>query len=188
MATMPQGPAIPITLQQAAASLPTLPISIATNMPISAPPSTPMPVHLPQPPPATDSGEEELPDEDDWSQTPQHRGYVYPPCAPRKAPAPAPTRKSARLATKQAQHPSTPDGNAPDTHAFSTASSRKKQIARASGGADSEGALSNHFVDDDEDFVFHAEFDALILSTAEYAKVNPKSLNDTRYRSDWPLL
>src|SRR5713226_6887211 len=114
MAEEGQGPAIPITLQQAAALLPTPPISIATNMPISAPPSTLMPVHLPQPPPATNSGEEELPDEDDRPQTPQHQGYVYPPCAPRKALVPALTHKSARLATKQAQHLSTPDGNAPD--------------------------------------------------------------------------
>jgi hypothetical protein len=96
-----QGPAIPITLQQATASLPTPPISIATNVPLPASPM-PMQVHSPQPPPATNSGEKELPDEDNQPPTPQLQGYTYPPSTPQRAPIPALTRKSACLAAKQA--------------------------------------------------------------------------------------
>jgi reverse transcriptase-like protein len=52
---------------------------------------------------------------------------------------------------------------------------------------DSEGASSTHFIDDDEDFIFHSEFDTLILATAQDASDDPKSLNEAHLHSDWLL-
>jgi len=158
-----------LTPQQAAATLPTPPISTVSTAPaLSTPTSTTsstdaslLTAALQTPPLATDSSEEEPPKS-----------------APKEAPAPSPlsqtTCKTARLA-KPLQQATSPQeaGN-----------------MRASGGAGNElwkGLKASHLTGD-EDFIFLSKFDPLIIiPTGQDTSDDPKSLNEARLHSDWQL-
>ena len=193
--TVPQPPTL--TTQQAAGTLPTPPTSVVPT------PPTPSPyiAHVPPlttvqiPPSPTDSGEEELPnDEDEEPITPKKKApalatkTTIPPAPKKKTPAPAPpTRKSARLAAKSSPQ----------------AGSQQSGSTRASGGArsglshwchpDWKGPDTSHLADescdDDEhrDFVFYADLDMLIIAAAQDASDDPKTVSEARSRPDWAL-
>src|SRR6266403_2607767 len=120
--------------QQAAATLPTPPISTITVTVPSSPSSisSSIPLSLisaPQtPPPATDSGEEELPEVEDMLATPSTKTVS----TPAQPVSPPPACRSTWIAQKQAQSSTT---SSPTTYASNTARSLQRQNTRSSGGA-----------------------------------------------------
>ena len=184
-----------MTTQQAAATLPTPSCSIVINVP-APPTTTPMTtpstraslLTLQTPPPATDSGEEELPDlvpidDDEEPITPKKASLPAPaqpktkaPLAPKKkTPAPAPpqpTRRSACLAKSLLKTSSQQAGS---TQASGGASNRLSQWFHP----DYKESEASHLTDD-EDYVFLTEHDPLIIATAQDASNDPKTVNEAR--------
>ena len=186
-----------MTTQQAAATLPTPPTSVIIPAPtpsIITPTTTPNPhtsslkTILQTPASATDSGEEEMPDDDEEPTTPKKAPAPLPmkttaPQAPKKktpVPAPAPpqpTRKSARLAKSS---PQTGPQQAGSVRVSGGASNRLSQWFHPDWNETSHLA-------DDEDYVFLTEYDPLIIAAAQDASDDPKSLNEAESRPDWVL-
>ena len=200
-------PTQPLTLttQQAAATLPTPPTSVVIPAPapsIITPTETPnaraspLNTSLQTTPTATDSGEEELPDENEEPATPKKAPASTPakttPQAPKKkTPAPPPTRKSLRLAAKSSQQGSQKTGS---VRASGGASGRLTQWCHPDWKEpDPPDSEELHLIelddddddDDDEGFVFSAEHDPLITATAQDASDDPKTVGEARSRPDW---
>ena len=148
-------------------------------------------------PAATDSGEEEMPDEDEKEQlkTPEQTTTILPPAAPKKttpAPPPAPTTQATRKSTRI----STPSQKAKDVQAAKASNAITKTKCKKKDQDDEpfrgyhpnyKGNTTAFLADDEEIFVFHTEHDTLTAPTTQDADCDPKSLIEARARSDWPL-
>src|SRR6266446_4140937 len=183
-----------LTTQQAAATLPTPPISTVTITVPSSPSSISSSIPsslisaLQTPPPATDSREEELPEVEDMLATPSMKTVS----TPAQPVSPPPACRSTQIAQKQAQSSTTSS----TTYASNTASSLQRQNTRSSGGAgpglskwfhpDWKDPEASHLTDD-EDFAFLSETDPLIIATAQDASDDPTTVREARSHSDWPL-
>jgi transposase InsO family protein len=188
--TAPSSQPTPAPPQQTTTYLPTPPASFAPSSSSNTiTPSTARPT-------ATDSGEEEMPDEDEAQaeeqlKTPEQTTVSLPPSAPKK-PAPAPATRKSMRETKPSQ-------KARDVQAAKTSSTTPKTKPKTNHQwpddgvfrgihPDYQGSPSTALLaDDEEEFVFHITHDALIASAIQDADGDPKSLTEALRRSDWPL-
>ena len=200
-------PTQPLTLttQQVAATLPTPPTSVIIPAPapsIITPTETPnahaspLNTSLQTKPTATDSGKEELPDENEKPTTPKKAPASAPakttPQAPKKkTPPPPPTHKFLHLAAKSLQQGSQKTGS---VRASGGASSRLIQWCHPNWKEpDPSDSEELHLIelnddnddDDDEGFIFSAEHDPLITATAQNASNDSKTVGEAHSCPDW---
>jgi transposase InsO family protein len=192
--TLPPTLPTPTPTQTQVTSLPTPPVSTAAPQRTQvATPSTTTPSDVPA---ATDSGEEEIPDEEDKS--PERSTIISPSNQPTPEPSPAPANPGTHKTTRI----SIPSLKAREVQAVkdSQAAAKKSQVTKASSSKTKKSsATSNTFrgchpdytgppptallVDDEQTYVFHTEYDS--LTTTDISS-DPKSLAEAHARPDWP--
>ena len=183
-----------LTQVQPASQLPTPPVSTAAPPQVQAEPSV-APSNIPT---ATDSGEEEIPDEEDKSP---NRSTIIPPLtsvspesAPESAPAPptAGTRRTTRvsipsLKAREVQAVKNAQAAAKKTQITKVSTLKKKTPTKDNTfrgyHPDYEGTPpAALFIDDEQTYVFHTEYASLITTDISS---DPKSLAEARARPDW---
>jgi transposase InsO family protein len=190
---------IPTSTTTTATPLSALPTSTQVTFLPTPPVSTITPpqvqVTTPNVPTATDSGEEELPDEEDKS--PGRSTVISLSNQPTPESSPAPANSGTRKTTRV----SIPSLKAREVQAVkdAQAATKKSQITKASSSKTKKTPITNAFrgyhpdyegtpptallVNDEQTYVFHTEFDS--LTTTDISS-DPKSLAEARARADWP--